>query len=334
MQTIVRAPGVIKLLGEHAVVYGKLSLAMAIDMYATARAEDEDSFSIWLADFGKSKKFKIDELNGLYKAFMSRKSIEEYVSANAAYSDFLPFATLLASANAEFGITPKKITLSSEVPIKKGFASSAALSTALSLALINGTSNNDTEAIELARVGEIVMHRSEGAGRIDVNTSYLGGFVTYSQKDGAKKLDASADFSLIAIDTGPKKSTAETVGHVASLMVQNKRETEHIMEEIEACTNAGLEALKKGDIKALGSEMFKDHELLRKLGVSSPGLDKAVELARKAGSLGAKLSGGGGGGIAIALSAEGLEERMKREGFGCIRIRVSHAGAKELKNVA
>ena len=33
-----RAPGVIKLLGEHAVVYGKLSLASAISIYANANA--------------------------------------------------------------------------------------------------------------------------------------------------------------------------------------------------------------------------------------------------------------------------------------------------------
>ncbi|MFP3278671.1 MAG: hypothetical protein RXO43_03910 [Candidatus Micrarchaeota archaeon] len=32
-----RAPGVIKLLGEHAVVYGKLSLASAISLYAHAK---------------------------------------------------------------------------------------------------------------------------------------------------------------------------------------------------------------------------------------------------------------------------------------------------------
>ncbi|MEM3482803.1 MAG: mevalonate kinase [Candidatus Micrarchaeaceae archaeon] len=331
MEIEASAPGVIKLLGEHAVVYGKLSLAMAINIYATAHAEDSSGFLIELADIGEKKKFSIDELNKLYRSFMSRKSIEEYVANNSAYANFLPFATILASANAEFGIDFKRIVLRSKIPIKKGFASSAALSTAMAVALLEETGSSDQESVELARIGEIVMHRSEGAGRIDINTSYLGGFVTYSHEEGAKKLNSNVELKLLAIDTGPKKSTAETVGHVAYLMEHKKADTERTLNKIEACTKAGLLALTKGDIKLLGEEMFKDHEFLKTLGVSSTGLDKAVELARKNGSYGAKLSGGGGGGIAIAINTEGLEEAMKDSGFNCMRINVSLEGAKKLK---
>ncbi|MEM0074504.1 MAG: hypothetical protein QXX70_01250, partial [Candidatus Micrarchaeaceae archaeon] len=68
MEIEASAPGVIKLLGEHAVVYGKLSLAMAINIYATAHAEDSSGFLIELADIGEKKKFSIDELNKLYRS--------------------------------------------------------------------------------------------------------------------------------------------------------------------------------------------------------------------------------------------------------------------------
>jgi mevalonate kinase len=41
--------------------------------------------------------------------------------------------------------------------------------------------------------------------------------------------------------------------------------------------------------------------VLEKIGVSCPELDRLIEAALRAGALGAKLSGSGGGGIMIAL---------------------------------
>jgi len=69
-----------------------------------------------------------------------------------------------------------------------------------------------------------------------------------------------------------------------------------------------------------GELMYRNHELLKKLSVSSEGLDKAVEKARTYGMLGAKLSGGGGGGIAIILADEGKEgpeKNMNKRGWYC-----------------
>jgi mevalonate kinase len=47
--------------------------------------------------------------------------------------------------------------------------------------------------------------------------------------------------------------------------------------------------------------MDENHDLLRKMGVSSSELDMLVKVARSAGALGAKLSGAGRGGNMIAL---------------------------------
>ncbi|MGC8547500.1 MAG: mevalonate kinase, partial [Candidatus Micrarchaeia archaeon] len=323
-----KAPAVIKLLGEHAVVYGKLSLAAAISLYARAKVESTSSgFELSLPDIGKSAKFGADTLARLYDSFASRKSINEYVEENKGLAEALPFATVLAVASEKYGIKNKKAVLSSQIPMQKGFASSAALSTALATALLAQTSHSDSEIVELARTGEIVMHRSEGAGKIDVNTSYYGGYVSYSQQEGARKLSIETRIDLLAIDTGPKKSTAETVAHVAQLYKSEREQTEKILGEIEACTKRGIEALMKKDIKALGKEMYADHGYLSLLGVSSEGLDKAVEIAKKTGSLGAKLSGGGGGGMAIAINTQGLEKALEAQGFKCQELAISLKGA-------
>jgi len=63
-------------------------------------------------------------------------------------------------------------------------------------------------------------------------------------------------------------------------------------------------ALEAGEQSALGALMDGNHWLLRQLGVSSDELDRLVQAARRAGALGAKLSGAGRGGNAIALVAE------------------------------
>jgi mevalonate kinase len=58
------------------------------------------------------------------------------------------------------------------------------------------------------------------------------------------------------------------------------------------------------------------------LTVSSPELDKLVDAARKAGALGAKMSGGGRGGNMIALVAPDLAESVTRS--------MQEAGAKNI----
>ena len=90
--------------------------------------------------------------------------------------------------------------------------------------------------------------------------------------------------------------------------------------------------LKSNRLKEFGELMYRNHELLKRLGVSSEGLDKAVEKAKAHGMLGAKLSGGGGGGIAIVLADEGKEDLpfFKEMGFDVKKVSIDYNGAKGL----
>lgn len=66
--------------------------------------------------------------------------------------------------------------------------------------------------------------------------------------------------------------------------------------------------------------MWENHGLLRQLGVSTERLDALVDAARQAGALGAKLSGGGGGGCMVALAFEedvpAVQEALREAGAG------------------
>jgi galactokinase len=102
------------------------------------------------------------------------------------------------------------------------------------------------------------------------------------------------------------------------------RRARHVVSE-NARTLAAAELLEHGELDRLGSLMVASHESLRDdYEVSSPELDLAVEVALSVpGVYGARMTGGGFGGCAIALAAERAVgeltdawQRRLRERFG------------------
>jgi hydroxymethylglutaryl-CoA reductase len=67
-------------------------------------------------------------------------------------------------------------------------------------------------------------------------------------------------------------------------------------------------AIEKFDLERLGELMNVCHGLLNALQVSSWQLEQMVQIAREHGALGAKLTGGGGGGSVIALCVDHDDE--------------------------
>lgn len=332
----VDAPGVIKGFGEHAVVYGRTAIAVAIDIYATASvsAESGTGMELRLLDFDESSRFSLEELRHVYKEYKSRTSIEEYIKNNSRINAHaLPYAVVAARFVVEKGMErlPSVVKISSKIPMQSGCASSAACSTAFAVALarFSGTRPDDHEMVDIAREGERIVHRSEGAGKVDVIASYYGGYV--STADGGKRVPIDVKLNMVLVDTGPKKSTAETVGNVRRLYQQDREATEKKLEEIERCAVEGLKALANGDLVKGGECMYRDHEILRELGVSSEGLDRAVSIAKENGAYGAKLSGGGGGGIAVVLCRETgkMVKAMEKAGFKAYVADVSLKGARD-----
>lgn len=341
----VQAPANVKISGEHSVVYGGPSLSAAIRIYVTADVEEtgRNTLEIVLKDLNVSASLDADTLNRLYKVYMPRDTskpddLARYIASNESMGKhILPYATIAARLLGEHGanVFGKRVTVHSDVPIQKGYASSAVCSTAFAMALLKsaGKKLDDQTAIDICRDGDRIIHKVETAGRMDVGPAYYGGYAIFSAAEGIKKADISTAVNLVVIDTGPKPPTAEMVKKVRELYNKDTKGTTKMLREIDDCVLKCIDSLKNGDLKELGRQMSRNHELLRKLGVSSERLDKATSVAMSNGAYGAKLCGGGGGGMGVALvgsssEAQKVIDALKGNGFEAYSVSISLRGAK------
>jgi len=100
-------------------------------------------------------------------------------------------------------------------------------------------------------------------------------------------------------------STMEAVNRVRRRWEQDRPAVERTLDRIADLVVQARLALAAGRISELGALMDANHALLETLGVSSPTLDHLATVARRAGALGCKLTGGGLGGCLVALVSDG-----------------------------
>jgi mevalonate kinase len=94
----------------------------------------------------------------------------------------------------------------------------------------------------------------------------------------------------------------------------------------------GINALKENDLESLGDLMNINQALLYGIGVSDESLEWLINAAKKAGALGAKLTGAGGGGCMIALAKDeridDVQEAIMRAGGRPFTARKTDEGVK------
>lgn len=107
-------------------------------------------------------------------------------------------------------------------------------------------------------------------------------------------------------------SRADFQRHQDRLPPALARRAQHVLAEVER-TDRGSEALRKGDIATFGACMTAAHDSLRDLfEVSTPELDVMVEAATSVdGCYGARLTGAGFGGCAVALVHPAAREQFE-----------------------
>ena len=123
----------------------------------------------------------------------------------------------------------------------------------------------------------------------------------------------------LVIGIGSQASlTAHTVSRVHAAWKDRPARYEAIFEQIESLTDAGVEAMRNGFLDDLGELMNLCHGHLNALQVSTPELEQMVHIARTNGAVGAKLTGGGGGGSIVALAPRArdrVSDALQAAGF-------------------
>ena len=105
---------------------------------------------------------------------------------------------------------------------------------------------------------------------------------------------------LVIGNTGIHAPTSAQVEKVAN-MLEKYPERMNEIETIGIIARRGIKSLLLGDYDAVGRAMSENQLMLQSIGVSSPELERLIQAAIPT-SLGAKLTGAGGGGCMVALT--------------------------------
>lgn len=283
------APGKIILFGEHAVVYGQPALAVPVSK-VRARVivrpnldPGKEGIQLFAPDIGLTARLR---------------DLEEGHPLKLAVTGLL----------SELGVTSHpacSIHITSTLPIASGLGSSAAVTVALIRALSGflGHPLPDDAVSELAFEVEKVHHGTPSG--IDNTVITYAQPVYFSRGEPPQILPIEKTFTLVLGDTGIPSPTAKTVSQVREAYRDQPERFRDLFQAIGDLTDRARAAITTGNPEALGPLMDQNHQKLQEMGVSSSALDHLVEQARRAGALGAKLSGGGQGGNMIALVDRG-----------------------------
>ncbi|MCY4526165.1 MAG: mevalonate kinase [Anaerolineaceae bacterium] len=296
------APAKVILFGEHAVVHGQPAIAVpfpALRAYVEIR--------------GDAAALEFRSHSG---ALLAAPQLPQK-------SDPLLLQMLLTILRGLAIDAPRvSIHLRSEIPQACGFGSGAAVATALTRAL----ACHARLSIDASRLNDIVFETESifhgTPGGIDNAVVVHERALCFTKGKDPSRVRIGRPFDLLVADSGDRCATHIPVTAVRRQLQVNPGRTTAILADIGAIVEQALEVLA-GDLPfALGPLMYRNHDLLGKLGVSSPVLDRLVCAAGCAGAAGAKLSGAGRGGNVIAL----VDESCSAE----VALALQEAGAKQI----
>jgi mevalonate kinase len=294
------APAKVILFGEHFVVYGEPAIVLAIDKRAYARATLRNDARIYI----NSRDL---EASGF---FVGNRFQTEH-GGKEAEARLQPINTviqrILARSDEKVGVS---VEINSSIPVAVGLGSSAAVAASVATAVsqLLDVELSQRDIFQLAYEAERLVHGTPSG--IDPAVSTYGGVLLFRKEEGFQPLRVEADIPLVIGNTGTQRSTGELVALVRKRRDHYPKIIEPVIRAGGEITKEAVRALEKGDFAALGELMNLNQALLSAVGVSNEPLERLIRAARNAGALGAKLTGGGGGGCMIALASRDKLRRI------------------------
>jgi galactokinase len=326
------APGRVNLIGEHTDYNGGFAFPIAIDKRTTvsARARADRLLRVTSSSFPGVVEVSLDHLDP--------DALTGWAAYPLGVAWAMARAAAAGASGGASRMSGVDLALTSDVPAGAGLSSSAAVECAVALAL-NDLWELGLDRQELARIGQLAENRVVGAptGIMDQSASLLGetdhGILLDCQSLLTETVAlgfAGAGVGLLVIDTRTSHSHADGgyasrrrscedgarrlgVGSLralgpddlpraaAQLDGQTYRRVRHIITENQRVLDT-VAALRTSGPGAIGPFLDESHLSMRDdFEISTPELDLAVASAQELGALGARMTGGGFGGAALAL---------------------------------
>jgi mevalonate kinase len=293
VKSIAISPAKIILFGEHFVVTGNTAISMAVDLptVVKVRTESDNKMMITSKDLAMSATFATKSGDLLRATSDDSERVLRPVFEAAHFT--------LNKHSVDSGLA---ITVASNAPIGMGLGSSAATAvatiSAISTAL--GKEVSRQEIFEAAYSLERIVHgRPSG---VDQATVTFGGLITFRSGYIQSHLTVENPPSIIIGNTRKRRSTSQLISKVTELRQRDPTRYDQLASNAQSIADKAIQALAEGNMREIGNLMNRNQELLEFVGVSSPELERLISAARDGGALGAKLTGGGGGGCMIALT--------------------------------
>jgi len=331
---VVKSPGRVNIIGEHTDYNNGFVLPMAIDRHIKIAFRPRNDDKIKLQSIGFDNEINCSIYNDKYVG-----DWQDYVKS---------ISWVLLKNNYE--LKGWEGVMTSNIPVGAGLSSSAALLLAI-LKVFSVTSNFSWDGLKMAKLARTAeneflqlksgimdqmicaLGRPEHAMLLDcrdlsskfvtipsnvkiiiLDTLTRRELVDSKYNERVKQCEASAEYfgcnSLrdVDIETFEKKKTG-----LDELLL---RRSKHVVYENHRVIEVS-EAMRNNDVNKIGQLMNDSHYSLKNdYEVSSKELDIMVEIAQKeAGCFGARMTGAGFGGCAIALIDESFQEQFMRNIF-------------------
>ena len=331
---VVKSPGRVNIIGEHTDYNNGFVLPMAIDRHIKIAFRSRNDDKIKLQSIGFDNEINCSIYDDKYVG-----DWQDYVKS---------ISWVLLKNNYE--LKGWEGVMTSNIPVGAGLSSSAALLLAI-LKVFSVTSNFSWDGLKMAKLARIAeneflqlksgimdqmicaLGRPEHAMLLDcrdlsskfvtipsnvkiiiLDTLTRRELVDSKYNERVKQCEASAEYfgcnSLrdVDIETFEEKKTG-----LDELLL---RRSKHVVYENHRVIEVS-EAMRNNDVNKIGQLMNDSHYSLKNdYEVSSKELDIMVEIAQKeAGCFGARMTGAGFGGCAIALIDESFQEQFMRNIF-------------------
>jgi mevalonate kinase len=276
--------------GEHSVVYGTPAVVLPVPLSVIAKvAKNDDNDYTWVRSklvVGNDR-----EPSSLLDGYFRMVRLIQDIC-------YIPISERALN-----------IEILSDIPVRSGLGSSAAVANAIATAVLKfykGNVPKDTlyQAVHLAECyahgnpsGMDMIATSENAPIV-----FKRNLANPNHPFQFKKVPIAGTYYFVTGLTGIEVMTKTVVEKFAQRLNQNRQhDCFYGLNDFDDAVSKMLAALKFGNLKALGEAMCENHQLLMQYGVSSPALDHLVSTSISSGALGAKLTGKGIGGAMIAL---------------------------------